>query len=139
VQSSRPVPEHSHTTHERHPSERALYWHGERRRRCGADGPGGGDGAGAEGLHAPPARRPPAHPFRNRYPGRSDSPPPSPTGNNPICQRRSCVRQATYGISPPPASCASTGVLCRAQVQRDEDGASGAPFRLLLLFQQVSV
>ena len=108
------------------PNDRALY--------CGMASGGDGDGAGAKGLHAPPARRPSAHALRNRYAGRPDSAP-----DNPICQRRSCVRQATYGASPPPASCASTGVLCRAQVQRDEDGASGAPFHLLLLFQQVSV
>ena len=38
------------------PNERALY--------CGmASGGGGGDGAGAKGLHAPPAGRPPAHPL----------------------------------------------------------------------------
>jgi hypothetical protein len=44
------------------------------------------------------------------------------------------------GISPQPASCSSsTGVLCRAQVQRDEDGAAGAAFRLLLLLQQVPI
>jgi hypothetical protein len=44
------------------------------------------------------------------------------------------------GISPQPASCCSSaGVLCRAQVQRDEDGAAGAAFRLLLLLQQVAI
>ena len=49
-----------------------------------------------------------------------------------------CVKQCD-GFSPLPASRSSADVLCWAQVQRDEDGAPGCPFRLLLLPKQVSV
>jgi hypothetical protein len=53
----------------------------------------------------------------------------------------SCLLRASNsvtGFSPLPASRSSADVLCGAQVQRDEDGAPGAAFRLLLLPKQVA-
>jgi hypothetical protein len=55
--------------------------HGKQRGRRGADGPRGGDGAGAEGRHPPAPRRAPAHRPRRRHPG--SHPPPAPQKKTP--------------------------------------------------------